>query len=719
MLPDETRRPRRRDPGADTGGLLGRVAALPAGRRAKWLVVLAWIGIIFAAAPLAGKVGDVEDNETFNFARGAETSEHHELRKRFSSEKPIPAVVVYARDGGITQADRAKAERDRQALAAFTADRQAPAVRPSSDGRALLTTVPMPLVEDGFTDKVKELREKTHDAVPAGLQVKVTGPAGQTADEVEVFSDLDAKLMLATVAVVTVLLLLTYRSPIIWILPLLSVALASQLANAFIYLLGKHADMPVDGMGAGILTVLVFGVGTDYALLLIARYREELHVHTDRHEAMAAALRRSRGAIVASAATVIAGMLCLLAADINSSRGLGGVGAAGVLCGLAAMITLLPALLVIFGRWIFWPFVPRAGGPPRQGRVWAGVAASISARPRAFWIATALALVGLGLIAGTMRIGPSQEEMFRTTPESVAGQRLVAAHYPAGSSAPADVIAAAPSAGPVMDAARSTPGVVAVNESGRSVDGRLVQVSVTLRDAADSAAAERTVERLRDSVHGVRGADAVVGGPTAESLDSSEGASRDRLLVIPLVLLVVLAILILLLRAITAPVLLLGTIVLSYFAALGAAWLLLKGPLGVDALDNSTPLLGFIFLVALGIDYNIFLMHRVRQEALTSGHRTGVLRGLTTTGGVITSAGLVLAATFSVMMNLPITFMAGLGALVAVGVLLDTFVVRSLLVPALALDAGPRIWWPGRLAHPRGPVPAAGDRREAVGDIPR
>ncbi|MFI0480212.1 MMPL family transporter [Actinomadura sp. 9N215] len=719
MLPDARRGALRRDTGGDPGGLLGRIAALPAGRRAKWLVVLAWIGVIFAAAPLAGKVGDVEDNETFNFARGAETSEHHELRKRFSSEKPVPAVVVYARDGGVTQADRAKAEGDRRALAAYTADRQAPGVRPSSDGRALLTTVAMPLTEDGFTDKVKEIRDRAHADAPAGLQVKVTGPAGQTADEVEVFSDLDAKLMIATVAVVTVLLLLTYRSPIIWILPLLSVALASQVANAFIYLLGKHADMPVDGMGAGILTVLVFGVGTDYALLLIARYREELHVHTDRHAAMAAALRRSRGAILASASTVVAGMLCLLAADINSSRGLGGVGAVGVLCGLAAMITLLPALLVIFGRWIFWPFVPRPDGQARPGRVWAGVAASISARPRTYWIATAALLVGLGLIAGTMRIGPSQAEMFRTEPESVVGQRLVAAHYPAGASAPADVIAAAPSAGPVLDAARATRGVVAVQESGRSLDGRLVQISVTLRDAADSAAAERTVERLRDAVHRVDGADAVVGGPTAESLDSSEGASRDRLLVIPLVLIVVLMILILLLRAVTAPVLLLGTIVLSYFAALGAAWLLLKGPLGVDALDNSTPLLGFIFLVALGIDYNIFLMHRVRQEALASGHRTGVLRGLTTTGGVITSAGLVLAATFSVLMNLPITFMAGLGALVAVGVLLDTFVVRSLLVPALALDVGPRIWWPGRLARPRGPAPAVDERREAVGDVPR
>ncbi|TDD28695.1 MMPL family transporter [Actinomadura sp. KC06] len=714
MLPDATRsalRPR------NGGGLLGRIAALPAGRRAKWLVVLAWIAIIFAAAPLAGKVGEVEDNETFGFARGAETSEHHELRKRFSSAKPIPAVVVYVRDGGVTPADRAKAERDRHALASYAADRKAPGVRPSSDGKALMTTVALPLTEDGFTDTVKRLRDVVHADAPAGLQVKVTGAAGQTTDEVEVFSDLDAKLMLATVAVVTILLLLTYRSPIIWILPLLSVALASQVANAFIYLLGKHAGMPVDGMGAGILTVLVFGVGTDYALLLIARYREELHAHADRHEAMAAALRRSRGAIVASAATVVAGMLCLLAADINSSRGLGGVGAVGVLCGLAAMITLLPALLVIFGRWIFWPFVPRAGEPARRGRVWAGVAASIAARPRTYWIATAAALAGLGLIAGTMRIGPSQEEMFRTVPESVAGQRLVAAHYPAGSSAPADVIAAAPAAGPVTDAARTTPGVVAVQENGRSQDGRLVQLSVTLRDAADSAAAERTVERLRDAVHRVGGANAVVGGPTAEALDSSEGASRDRLLVIPLVLLVVLAILILLLRAVTAPVLLLGTIVLSYFAALGAAWLLLKGPLGVDALDNSTPLLGFIFLVALGIDYNIFLMHRVRQEALASDHRTGVLRGLTTTGGVITSAGLVLAATFSVLMNLPITFMAGLGALVAVGVLLDTFIVRSLLVPALALDAGPRIWWPGRLARPHTPALAA-DRRQATSDVP-
>jgi putative drug exporter of the RND superfamily len=678
----------------------GRLARIPGGHRTRWLVLLAWVAIIVVAGPFAGSVGEVEDNDAVSFLpRSAEATQVEQLLTRFPQDDVIPAVVVYARDGGLTAADRAAVEAQRQRLRPHAAggDVAAPAV--SADARAATLAVPLPDTDD-IVDRVGALRTDVSTGLPPGLQVLVGGPAGDLTDSVEVFGDLDRNLLLVTVSVVALLLLLTYRSPVLWLLPLLAVGLASQLANAAVYLFGKHAGLPVDGQSAGILTVLVFGVGTDYALLLIARYREELHHHADRHVAMAVALRRAGPAIVASAGTVTVGLLCLLLADLNSNRSLGGVGALGVLAGLLAMVTLLPVLLTLVGRWAFWPFIPRAGTPVLQRRgSWAWVGGKLAGRPRRVWIGTAAVLAGVATAAGGLQVGLTQEESYTTTPESVTAQRVLAAHFPAGSGAPTDLVAAGTAAGAVAAAARDVAGVADVRAAERSTDGALVRLPVVLADAPDSDAAKETVRRLRSAVHAVPDAGALVGGPTAITIDTAAAADRDRRVVIPLVLVVVLAILVALLRAVVAPLLLMATVVLSFFAALGASRLLLDGGFGIEAVDQSTPLLGFVFLVALGVDYNIFLVHRVREEVARHGHRNGVLRALAATGGVITSAGLVLAGTFAVLGSLPLVMMVGLGVLVAVGVLLDAFVVRSVLVPALLLDAGRRSWWPGRLQH--------------------
>ncbi|MGP4091667.1 MMPL family transporter, partial [Streptomyces sp. KR55] len=452
---------------------------------------------------------------------------------------------------------------------------------------------------------------------------------------------------------------------------------------------------------AGVLMVLVFGVGTDYALLLIARYREELHRHADRHEAMRIALGRSGPAILASAGTIAVGLACLAFADINSSRSLGLVGAIGVVCGFLAMVTVLPSLLVITGRWVFWPFVPRHGTPARKERtVWSRIGTAVARRPRWSWMMSVAATGVLALSAAGIGMGLTQAEMFQDKPDSVVAQERISAHYPSGASDPAKIVVGTSQAAEVRAAAATVDGVARVEEAAdRTPDGELTTLSVVLEDAPDSQAAKATIDDLRDAVHQIEGADALVGGTTAQALDTQRAADRDLTTVIPIVLLVVLGVLIWLLRALVAPLLLLATVVLSYFAALGASNLLFEHVLGFAGVDWSIPLMGFVFLVALGIDYNIFLMHRVKEEAARLGHSRGVLEGLTSTGGVITSAGIVLAATFAVFAGLPLVTMAQMGVLVGIGVLLDTFLVRTVLVPALALDLGRWFWWPGGLFH--------------------
>ncbi|QFG21592.1 MMPL family transporter [Actinomadura sp. WMMB 499] len=677
-----------------------RLAGWIAGRRTKWIVLALWIVLLAALGPLAGRLGDVEENEASSWLPGgAESTQVVELQERFRTEESMLAVVVYERPSGITAADRTAVTEDMAAFRGLPGAETVQGPIPSEDGLALQVLVPL-TGEETLVDAVDEARELAQRG-PPGLEAHVTGPAGAGADQFEVFESLDGFLLMAAGGVVIVLLLLIYRSPILWFVPVLSALFALGLAQSLIYLLARYADLTVNGQSAGILTVLVFGVATDYALLLVARYREELHRHEDRHEAMAFALRRAAPAVIASAATVAAGLVCLLLAAMNSTAGMGPVAAAGVLTALAAMLTLLPALLVVCGRWLFWPLIPRYDPKYLQPEayeaehgVWSRIAALVGRRPRALWTVTTVALAGLTLgLFSLNATGLSNEGMFRERTDSIAGQEVLTEHYAGGSGSPAVVIAPAAASDRVAAAIRGTEGVAGVGPP-QTADG-LVQYEATLRDPADSEAAQQTVERLRDSVP----SEAKVGGTTAISVDTNEASSRDNLVIIPIVLVVVLLILVLLLRALVAPLLMMATVILSFLAALGASALFFEHVFGFEGSDASFPLLAFIFLVALGVDYNIFLMHRVREESQSLGTRRGILRGLTVTGGVITSAGLVLAATFAALVTLPLVFMVELGFAVALGVLLDTLIVRSVLLPALAHDIGPRIWTPSRLAR--------------------
>ncbi|WP_240810186.1 MMPL family transporter [Actinomadura sp. WMMA1423] len=678
------------------------MAGLIAGRRTKWAVLALWIVLLAALGPLAGKLGDVEKNDAASWLpAGAESTRVVELEERFRKDETMLAVIVYERSGGITAADKAKAESDAAAFQKLPGAQKAQGPFPSKDGKALQTLVP--LTDEDLTAAVDQARDIAQRG-PPGLVSHVTGPAGGGADQFEVFQSLDGFLLMAAGLVVIVLLLFIYRSPVLWFVPVLSAVFALGLAQSTVYLLAKYADLTVNGQSAGILTVLVFGVATDYALLLVARYREELHRHEDRHEAMAYALHRAAPAVIASAATVAVGLLCLLLADMNSTAGLGPVAAAGVLTALAAMTTLLPALLVICGRWLFWPLVPRYDAKylepeayEAEHGVWSRVAAMVGKRPRALWAATMLGLIVLTLGLGSLKAdGLSDAGQFTGKPDSVKGSEVIARHYAAGSGAPAVVIGEAPASGRIAEAVRATTGVAEV--SAPVTAGGLVKYEATLKDSADSEAARATIDRLRAAVHAVPSADAKVGGMTATSLDIKRASARDNKVIIPIVLGVVFLILIALLRAVVAPLLMMGTVVLSFLASLGACAVIFEHGFGFEGTDSGFPLLTFIFLVALGVDYNIFLMHRVREESQALGTRRGIQRGLAVTGGVITSAGLVLAATFASMVTLPLVFMVEMGFAVAFGVLLDTLVVRSLLLPALAYDIGRRIWVPGRLA---------------------
>jgi RND superfamily putative drug exporter len=681
-------------------GPLARLTTLPSGKRAKWLIVLAWIIVVAVVSPFAAKLTDVQKNDATAWLPGnAESLKVSQLEAQFPGGDTQPAVVVYHRAGGLTDADRAAAEADRQALAQRFPDTPPSDVVPSEDGAALLYAIPLhATADDDPQADVKAIRAAVkQSAQSAGLDVKVTGPAGFVADLIDVFGGIDVTLLLASAAVVAVLLLFTYRSPFVWLVPLLAVAFANQAASGAVYGLAKHAGLTVNGQSGGILPVLVFGAGTDYALLLIARYREELRRHEDKHEAMAVALGKAGPAVLASGGTVIMGLLCLLAADLNSNRSLALVGALGIAGALCAMLTLLPAVLVIFGRRLFWPFVPRFGSAPHEeSGAWSRIGRAVSHRPRPVWIGTAVVLGVLALGLFGLNTNLSQEDSFRNTVDSITGQQLLAASYPAGAGAPSTVIARADAADAVQAAISDAPGVASVRPSGVAVE--LVSYSVTLNADPSTPAAFDSVELLRERVHAVPNAEAIVGGSDAVNLDVAKANSHDRKVVMPLVLLVVLIILALLLRAIVAPVLLILTVVLSFAASLGTGVLVFKHIFHFGGVDPSIPLLAFVFLVALGIDYNIFLMSRVHEESATLGTRAGTLRGLAVTGGVITSAGLVLAATFAVLGVLPLVSMTELGFIVAFGVLLDTSIVRSVLVPALCMDLDRRIWWPSRLA---------------------
>jgi len=670
--------------------------------RLKWVILAFWLVMAAVSAPLAGGLTAEQDNEISSWLPGdAESTIALQQQVELGSDPDvIPAVVVYERTDGLTPADIAAVADDARAFGQLDElDGSVVGPVPAEDGQAVQLIVPLNVGADGWeaiAPLVDDIRAEARNG-PSGLEVWVTGPGGNAADSAEAFAGIDGTLLFAALGVVVLILLLTYRSPVLWVLPIFSAVVALFCSQALIYLLARYADLTVNAQSASILTVLVVGAGTDYALLLVARYREELRLHADRHEAMTEAVHRTGPAVLASGGTVILGMLCLLAADMNSTSGLGPVAAIGVAVTLAVLMTLLPALLVICGRWVFWPVRPALGSPePSATGIWARVGRLIRPRPRAVWVGTAVLLLvaSLGLL-NLNATGLSQAEAFRGTPESVVGEEVAGRHFPAAVGNPVYVLTSAATADEVASAVSGADGIGDAAQP--QVTGDLALIQATLTDPFDSAAAYDTIGELRSALDDVGDGEALVGGTTALNLDVQTASQRDNRVVIPLIMLVVLLVLGLLLRSLVAPLVLIATVVLSYGAALGLSALIFDWALGVGASDSAFPLFVFVFLVALGIDYNIFLMTRVREEAFDHGTRRAALIGLSATGGVITSAGLVLAATFAVLGTLPLTFVTQLGIAVALGVLLDTIVVRSVLVTALTLDLGRWMWWPSAL----------------------
>ena len=701
-----------------------QIAGRLTGPRSSWVVLVLTLVVVALLSPLAGRLTEVQNNEASSWLPGsAESTRVADELSRTVDPNDIPTLVVYLREGGLTASDRAAIEQQATEIGAIkgvtgTVLTPAQAAKAgfggySEDGEVAVTALTFNFGANGWNDvpgAADRIREITRID---GVTVHLAGFGGQAADAAEAFGGLDTTLLLATFLIVIVILLLTYRSPVLWVLPILSAGMALMISEGLIYLLAEHAGLTVNGQSQAILSILVIGAGTDYALLLIARYREELRRHESRHEAMAFALHRAAPAILASAATVAVGMLCLLAADLNSTKGLGPVNAIGVGVTVIVMVTLLPALLVICGRWVFWPKRPAFGSAePTDSGLWARVGSWIAPRPRRVWVGTALVL-GVACL-GLFRLdtsGLSTEESYTKEFDSIKGQKVLAEHGLLDSSNTVQVVANAAQAPQVARALGRIDGLGTPSQPRPVSEGR-VYVESTIGADISSPKAFDLVDAARDAVHAVPGADALVGGGSAFYVDTKTASERDNRVIIPLVLVVVLLILMCLLRAVASPLILLGTVVLSFGAALGLSALLFEYVFGFAGSDPGFPLFTFVFLVALGIDYNIFLMTRVREETVTKGTRQGSLIALSSTGGVITSAGLVLAATFLVLGTLPLVFLAELGTAVALGVVLDTMIVRSVLVTAINLDAGDRIWWPSRLARsaqdgPATPVEAA------------
>ena len=698
------------------------IVRLITGKKTKWLVLLTWIAVGALSFSPAGKLTSATTNDQrSSLPAGSPSAKALDLQRRFPGSDTLPALIVFQRSTGLTAQDKALIQADAARIKALhLGSVQGVFPGPSSaDGKAAYLTVPIKAAND-ITLLTAQTRaiSKAVGAGDGGLTIRLTGPAGFISDTTSVFSNINTKLLIATIAIVAILLLITYRSPFLWLLPLLSVGLFADLpSRALAYLLATKAGVKIDGEVAGITVVLVFGAGTDYALLLIARYREELRRLEDRHEAMARALRQAGPAILASGLTVTLALLTLLAATLNSNRGLGPLAAVSILLTVIAMLTALPALLLAFPRRIFWPQVPRYESAPREeAGVWARLGGrlfgdSAGRRPRAVAVTTigVLAVMSLGLLA--LNTNLSQADFFRGRVQSVEGQRLLQQSYPSGTTAPTTVVVPAAKLTASLAAAKAIAGVAVVADHRRRRPATWPP-SRSCWPAIPTARPPRaTVDRLRAAIRATGGPQSVIGGASAQSLDVHRAAVRDSLVVAPLVLLVVLLILAVLLRSLLAPLMLIGTVILSFAAALGTSVLVFHYVLGYAAMNASTPLLAFVFLVALGVDYNIFLMARVREETLTIGTRRGTLKALAVTGGVITSAGLVLVGTFSVLGVLPLVVLIEFGFVVAFGVLLDTFVVRTVLVPALTLWMGPRVWWPSARTVGDTGEPASGGTR--------
>jgi putative drug exporter of the RND superfamily len=803
------------------------VFAIAAGRRSKWVVFIVWlVGIFIAVGPaqLPTKFSDAEDNESTSYLPGdAESTHALTATKSLQGGELASAVIVYYRSSGLTDADRARIQKDVKRLTSkrfpgvvrdgakaagggpqlrrpngcatpsTTVPGQPPDYQPfvgpvcSRDGNAAILTAY--IRGNGQSETILDPVDFWRDQVSnpgGGLQVKITGGAGYSADAIKVFEGINGTLLLAAVSLVIVLLILIYRSPIFLFVPLTAVIFAELLARSLGYGLSE-IGVTINSQSSSIMSVLVLGAGTDYALLIVARYREELHHRLDRHEAMAAAMSSAGPAVLASAATVIAGLLCLTIAKVNGTSGMGPIAAMGVACAALSMLTLLPALLTICGRRAFWPFVPHstqwmakegvtAGrfrrrivegsrfgallpviggalivlillplvilnalltritrglvpslivGPLDRGLfkpyevrrfrherpadethgVWRRVGDRVARNPArvAAGAIVVLLLLCTGLTSFSTALTTNQG--YRTTVESVEGQDLLAKSFPAGSSAPTDIVVPSRAQVPaVRRAVSQTDGVEFV--SGPVAEGSSgVLIQATLQPDPYSTDAFDLIDPIRAAAHSAAPG-TLVGGPTAVEFDVRDAAAWDSKVIPPIVLVVVFLILVALLRAVIAPLVLIGTVILSFTAALGVGYFAFDKLFDFPGSDPSLPLFAFVFLVALGVDYNIFLMARAREETFAHGTKAGILRALAVTGGVITSAGIVLAGTFSVLAVLPLVFLTEIGFVVAFGVLLDTFLVRSVLVPALVLLIGPRVWWPSSLARERAQVEA-------------
>ena len=710
-------------------------------------IVVLLIGLI--GGGFQGKLADVQKNDNSSFLpSSADSTKVYNESQKFSTVQTIPGFIVYQRDGGLTAADKSKIQSDVAAFKAIKGVASDQVGAPKFTGDVAATSVPLIGKANGknatgpqLVDTEKAVINAAKNGAPPGLVVHSAGAGGILVAFIDSFQGLDGTLLIAAGLVVIVILLFVYRSPILWFFPLFSAVLALGAASMIIYALAKHGVITLNGQSQGILSVLVIGAGTDYALLLVSRYREELHEFDSRITAMRVAWKAAAQPIAASGATVIIGLLCLSFAELNSTKGLGPVCAIGIACTLVVMLTVLPFLLVICGRWIFWPKRPRVDHQTDIAThgLWGRIAGSVVGNARRLWIGTGIALIACAVaVIGLKTQGLSTTEGFTNTPEAVTGQHIYDQAFPKakGAGAPADILYNADKTDAVIAAVKQVPGVsdapnavcvqpdyAKVAETFKSLppaqqaqlgtqlanqcapanlqaqpqDGQLL-INAVLTSSYDSQAAYDTVERIRAAVSAVPDADALVGGSSATNLDIQNASRHDRNVIIPLVLAVILVVLALVLRALIAPLILIATVVLSFTASLGVSALFFNHVFHFKNADPAFPLFAFVFLVALGIDYNIFLMTRVREETFEFGTRLGIRRGLAVTGGVITSAGAVLAATFVVLGVLPIVFLAEIGFTVAFGVLLDTVIVRSVLVPALSHDIGKKIWWPSKLA---------------------
>ena len=711
------------------------------GRKALWIAIvsiLVWLSIGGFAGGAFSKISTVQENDNSAFLPdSAESTIAGEVLVKFSSQDDqlFPALLLLL--GDLNPATNAQAFEKVNQYSATLLSKTLPETGkplstyfaqgvpltpiPSADGKAILINAQLDFAvadanvdgEPVFPKIIEFIREDMEkEFTSAGITTHVTGPAGLFADLFEAFGSIDTRLLQTTLIVVAIILIVVYRSPVLWILPLFTAASALGIATMIVYYLAREDIIDLNGQTQGILDVLVLGAATDYALLLIARYREELHHHQSRFDAMRIALRGVVEPIIASGSTVIAGLMVLLLSDLSSNRGLGPVGSIGIASSMLAVLTLLPALLIVFGRWIFWPKIPRFDDVDEKlSGLWSKVGNLVDRRPRAVWISTALALLIFAGFSTTLKSdGLSQSEAFTTRTDSVIGLERLGEHFPSGEGTPveivvdqADIASAAAAIGRVSTVASVVPltNVDPLTQRPTSelkvVDGKVV-LYATLKVAPDSAEGKESIPLIRQAAKAVN-PNILVGGQSAIGYDVDQSSRRDNRVIIPIVLLLIAVILGFLLRSIFAAALLLGTVVLSFAATLGVCALVFDNVFGFAGTDAAFPLFAFIFLVALGIDYNIFLMTRVREESLKIGTRAGIIKGLTVTGGVITSAGTVLAATFGVLGILPLVFLAELGFAVAFGVLLDTIIVRSLLVPALVREIGPKIWWPSKLQH--------------------